>query len=364
MDASFEYRFPAIRGIQSNREYYISMCPLRLIPKLFVFDEAELKPELRAQRVLNKSRVPGIAEYIVRNRDAYVFSAITASIDGGVHFEPLADEKGMNRLGLLRIEMNAKFIINDGQHRRAAIESALKADPSLGDETIAVVFFLDKGLARSQQMFADLNMHAARPSRSLGVLYDQRDDLALLTREAISQTKIFKDMVEFERSALAERSRKLFTLSAIYSANRALTEGYSFTSHEEAVTVLVEFWDAVGSQMKDWQLVQQGRQTSGELRRDFIHAHGIVLHALGMVGRDLLAQYPKDWKPKLRRLREIDWSRSNKREWEGKAMIAGAISRTTASVLLTTNHIQKHLGVPLTKSSSTIGVKQAKGAAK
>ena len=106
----------------------------------------------------------------------------------------------------------------------------------------------------------------------------------------------------------------------------------------------------------------------GDKRRascaDFIHAHGIVLHALGMVGRDLLAQYPKDWKPKLRRLREIDWSRSNKREWEGKAMIAGAISKTTASVLLTTNHIQKHLGVPLTKSSSTIGVKQAKGAAK
>src|ERR1700733_11511714 len=118
MDAVFEYRFPAIRGIQSGREYYISMCPLRLIPKLFVFDEAELKPELRAQRVLNKSRVPGIAEYIVKNRTGYVFSAITASIDGGLHFEPLTDENAMSRLGLLRVEMNAKFIINDGQHRR------------------------------------------------------------------------------------------------------------------------------------------------------------------------------------------------------------------------------------------------------
>ena len=47
MDAAFEYVFPAIRGVQAYREYYVSMCPLRLIPKLFVFDNEELLPELR-----------------------------------------------------------------------------------------------------------------------------------------------------------------------------------------------------------------------------------------------------------------------------------------------------------------------------
>ena len=68
MDAPFEYVFPAIRGVQVAREYYVSMCPLRLIPKIFLFDEAELVPELRAQRVLNKGRVPEIARYITGNR--------------------------------------------------------------------------------------------------------------------------------------------------------------------------------------------------------------------------------------------------------------------------------------------------------
>ena len=57
MSDAFHYVFPAIRGIQAGREYYVSMCPLRLIPKLFLFDE-ELTPELRAQRTLNKARVP------------------------------------------------------------------------------------------------------------------------------------------------------------------------------------------------------------------------------------------------------------------------------------------------------------------
>ena len=34
---------------------------------------------------------------------------------------------------------------------------SIEQRPELGGETIAVVFFLDIGLSRSQQMFADLN---------------------------------------------------------------------------------------------------------------------------------------------------------------------------------------------------------------
>lgn len=85
--SKFCYSFPAIRGVQAGREYYVSMCPLKLIPKLFHFDDSEVEPELRAQRVLNKNRIPSIANYIVENKDNYTFSAITASIDGNVDFK-------------------------------------------------------------------------------------------------------------------------------------------------------------------------------------------------------------------------------------------------------------------------------------
>ncbi|MDB2184838.1 DNA sulfur modification protein DndB [Mycobacteroides abscessus subsp. abscessus] len=50
----FEWAFPAIRGVQAGREYYVTMCPLRLIPRMFLFDEEELTAEMRAQRTLNK----------------------------------------------------------------------------------------------------------------------------------------------------------------------------------------------------------------------------------------------------------------------------------------------------------------------
>jgi DNA sulfur modification protein DndB len=148
VDDSFKYVFPAIRGVQARREYYVSMCPLHLIPKLFVFNSEPLVPEVRAQRVINKSRLPEIAKYITGNRDNYTFSAITASVDADVAFEPIGSNTQVKRLGLLHIPISAKFILNDGQHRRAAIELALKENPELRDETIAVVFFLDVGLER------------------------------------------------------------------------------------------------------------------------------------------------------------------------------------------------------------------------
>ncbi len=133
MDTSFEYVFPAIRGIQAGREYYASMCPLKLIPKLFTFDDEELVPELRAQRILNKSRIPHMSQFLLDNKKDYVFSAITASIDGKVQFEPFGDQGEISRIGTLKIDMNSQFIINDGQHRRAAIAEALKKEPRLGD---------------------------------------------------------------------------------------------------------------------------------------------------------------------------------------------------------------------------------------
>ena len=88
VDSAFEYVFPAIRGLQARREYYVSMCPLRLIPKIFLFDEEELVPELRAQRSLNRNRIPEITSYLLNHRNEYVFSALTASVDAELRFEP------------------------------------------------------------------------------------------------------------------------------------------------------------------------------------------------------------------------------------------------------------------------------------
>jgi DNA sulfur modification protein DndB len=346
--ASFSYVFPAIRGVQAGREYYVTMCPLRLIPRLFNFDDEELLPELRAQRTLNKGRIPEMAKYIVENKDSYTFSAITASIDGEVAFEPIDKENPTAfRMGSLTVNMDARFIVNDGQHRRAAIEAALVHAPDLGDETISVVFFVDRGLQRCQQMFADLNRHAVKPSASLGILYDHRNAAAKVAKHLSLTSPVFMNLIETERSALSARSRKLFTLSALHFATLELIPEKQLEDFPSASQRCQEFWEGVGEQIPEWKYVKESKMTAGEVRRDFIHCHAIVLQALGRAGRSLYATYPQDVKKRLKNLRQIDWSRRNAQLWEGRAMLGGAMAKSGQNVILTCNEFKRVLGLKL-----------------
>ncbi|MFD5753957.1 DNA sulfur modification protein DndB [Streptomyces mirabilis] len=350
----FEYTFPAIRGVQAGREFYASMCPLRLIPKIFLFDEDDLSAELRAQRVLNKGRLPALARYILDNPDDYVFSALTASVDGDMAFECQGAEGSAHRTGQLRIPMDARFLINDGQHRRAAIELALKENPDLGDETIAVVFFHDTGLSRSQQMFADLNRHAVRPARSIGVLYDHRDLNAQLTRTLTERSAIFKGFVEMEKSTLSARSRKLFTLSALYYGNQSLLQGLDL-KQDEAIKLAQSFWEAVDTALPEWAMVRGKQLSAQEMRRDFIHSHGIALHALGRIGNSLLRDSVKatGWKKRLAPLKDVDWTRANI-DWEGRAIVGGRVSKSHQNVTLTVSYLRKHLGLELSPEEQRV----------
>lgn len=340
MDPAFEYVFPAIRGVQAKRQFYVSMCPLRLIPRLFLFNEAELVPELRAQRQLNKQRLPEIARYIADNRESYVFSAITASVDADVRFEP---HEGATDMGVLRIPMDARFIINDGQHRRAAIEMALAQCPDLGDESISVVFFLDRGLERCQQMFADLNRYAIRPATSLNVLYDHRDPRAQLAKVIVDGLPDLKPLVHLEKSNLAKGSRHLLTLSALFTATSTLVDGHDL-GEREAEEVL-GFWSAVFDELTEWRQVGAGAMTAGAFRSEFLYGQAVVLDAIGRVGNGLI-QDPRSWADKLKGLGAVSWRRDDP-VWEGRAVIGGVVNKGRQSVILSSAVIKSALGIEL-----------------
>lgn len=338
------------------------MCPLRLIPKIFLFDEDELAPEVRAQRVLNKARIPAIASYILENPTDYVFSALTASVDGEMRFVGIADEGPGMRIGQLHIAMAARFLINDGQHRRAAIEAALAENPELGDETIAVVFFHDAGLARSQQMFADLNRHAVRPARSIGVLYDHRDGRAKIAKLLALKSPIFRNFVEMESSTLSARSRKLFTLSALYYATSSLLQGVALDDVDKEARLAEQYWAAIDALIPEWRLVRARKMTAAEVRRQYLHSHGIALHALGRLGNTLLLEStePDSWRPRLEPLAKIDWSRSNQ-DWEGRALVSGRVSKNHTNVVLTVNYLRKKLGMELGPEEASIEATHLRG---
>lgn len=344
------YQFAAIRGIQSEREYYVVMCPLKLIPRIFLYDEEVLPAELRAQRTLNQARVPEIANYMIDNADDYVFSAITASIDGDAFFDAEGQSGYKRSLGILNVPMTAQFLINDGQHRRAAIEQALKENPDLGDETIAVVLFIDAGLERCQQMFADLNKHAVRPSKSISILYDHRDALASLAVDLTDTVPMFKGITEMEKTTISNRSTNLFTLNAIYQATNALLgKKKGDDIHDKDKELAIAYWNRVGEVIPEMRLVINRKVSAAELRQNYVHSHGVALQAIGEAGKDLLKLYPEDWQERLLALESVDWRRVNTDVWEGRAMRHGKMSKARTNVGLTVNWLKRVLELPLTE---------------
>lgn len=341
---SFFYSFPAVSGVQANREYYITMVPYPLIEKLFINEDDSVSPEFRAQRKINEKRIPEIKKYILNNRESYVFSALAASIDGKFFFKPL---NGQN-IGALEVSMDARFLINDGQHRKAAIIESLKNDESLMNESIPIVFFKDEGLIKSQQMFSDLNKHAVNTSKSLNTLYNSNDELAVITKKIIKSIDFFETYTDKEKDTIGKYSQKLFMLNNFYNANRMLFANLDIESNYEKALL---FWRSVVDNIVEWRLMEDKKLSKVNLREDFIVTQGVVIVAFGKLGNHFLSSKITDYNKYLSKLQKINWMRSNP-DWEGKTLINGRISRKDYHITLTYLRIKELIGIKLTEEET------------
>ena len=337
--------FDAIRGVQAKREFYTIMCTFATITKHFEFDnDPRIAPEQKAQRKLRESRVPEIANYILENRDTYVFSSITVSVGGRVRFIPSPGLGSDGRLGKLYIPLDAPILINDGQHRCAAIRSAFERDSSLEGERVSVVVFEDRGLERSQQMFADLNKHAVKPTRSLGLLYDHRDTYARFIVTMIKDVDVFAGRVELERTNISHRSKKLFTLNGVADATRHLLRMKAKTKSiaAEKQKLAVEFWNAVAANVPEWSLLMEGRITPAEMRKGYVHAHTNMLNALGLAGHVVAKR--GDWRETLRGLQRVDW-RKESPVWQDKIVMDGRMLKHRLGIKRAADALLAELGL-------------------
>ena len=339
----FAYKFPVVRGIQAGREYYIAMVPLRMLEKMFPSENEYVPPEYRAQRKLNESRIPVISRYITENKNTYVFSALAASIDG--EFEFISSNESPDT-GILEGSLDARFLINDGQHRKAAIIDALNEKPELGNETISVVLYEDAGLLRSQQIFTDLNKHAVKTSNSIAELYDSRDSVAVITRSVVSSVAFLNEYTDKEKDNLGKYSSNLFTLNTFYSSIKRTIEGNAPDIMMQKF--LNKFWNCVAENIIQWNEVSKKEISKVDLRENYIVTQGVVIQALGQVGAYFYKNPDVDMNKKLKALRKINWKRSAP-IWKYRVIRAdGKILTSNKAIFLTANQIKKEIGISLT----------------
>jgi len=347
---------PAIRGTMGGRQYYTISLSMAEVPRFFRFNDWEqCTPELRAQRVLNKSRVPDIMKYVLDNEDGYLFSSITASYSSAVtvRFTPVADNSD---LGTLEMELeNLELIINDGQHRSAGIAAAIKENPALAKDRISVLLFPMENLERLQQMFTDLNRYAHKTSKSLDILYDHRDNLSALTMDLSERVEVFRGLVDKEKITIPLRSDKLFTLSTLYDANEELlgekVDKRGTKDYEEKASLATEYWTALSTIIPDWRKVKDGDLKSPALRQEKINTHAVVMRALGGAGRALIDEHPTDWKKRLEALRQVDWRKSVGSNvnplWDNVCITAGSVVSNRQARVQTLAVLKKILGLAI-----------------
>lgn len=347
----FCFSFPAIKGIQAGKFFYSVMCPLEILSKLFDFYNNEIPEEFRAQRVLNEKRVPEIKNYILTNASSYVFSSITASIDGDYNFIPSDFNAD---IGILQISMNSNLLINDGQHRKAAIDEALKEKPELKNEAISVVLFVDHGLVQSQQMFSDLNKHAVNVSNSLSILYNHRDPFAKFTKDILDGEPRAMALIEKSNSSIGKKSKKIFTLSSFYMANELLLPNFKTDFNEEIATRATQYWHTLFSYFNEWRMIIQNEVSAYSSRQTSIATYGIVLEAIGQLGHEIISNKSLKLLDLIKKMNHIDWSRTNP-QWINRCIQSdGSVKKSTINRKLTANLIKQLIGLELTPTETEI----------
>lgn len=347
------YSFPAIHGHQGKNDYYLIQCPLRLVPRFLIFDESEVPAKLRQVHMLNNARVKELTHYLLTQPNNYVLAPLIAAVDCEVGFKPAADH--MTEVGQLHIPLTARIVVEDGQHRREAIQRALAEDLSLGDDTVSIMILVDPDLRQSKRLYTDLNQTRVKHNLSQRILHDEDSPLAELTRQLVNEVILFQGLTELEKTTISNRSTALFTLSAIHQATQALLgiKRYEFVDPDQAL-IARDFWTESGQVISEWSQVIQGKIPTVQLRREYIHAHSVTLLAIGMAGNALITSDPDNWLKRLEKLGEIDWKRENTTLWEGRAMLRGRMSKSRDSILLTASAIKKILGLELTEQEQAL----------
>jgi DNA sulfur modification protein DndB len=104
----------------------------------------------------------------------------------------------------------------------------------------------------------------------------------------------------------------------------------------------------LGEIIPEWRLAIKRQVSGADLRTQYVHSHGVALHALGIAGRTLLTTYPETWAERLALLERLDWRRTHTSLWEGRAMHHGKMSKAWINVRLTANTLKQLLELPLT----------------
>ncbi len=345
-------RLRAIKGHMGSIDYYMTTATFGEIARIVRYKEdAKGWPvELRQQRPLNMTRVRNdMVPYLTGHPDHFYNALVVehvrpGGIDHVIKFVPDANDA---TVGWIQLEASETLEALDGQHRLRSIELAVEESPDLARETIGLVVVPHRTVATSQQLFSDLNRNAKPTPKSLNILFEHREQTALLAKELATRSKYLAGKVNMTGSSLSGKSPYVVTISTLYEAVRIVEPVISGETFGDKATDLIAFWDSVFGTLPGAEDLLSGDLKPGAMRKKYVYATGLGFEALAEVAKVVRTQYPGKWKAVLAEgLPRVKWSLGDT-QWEGVATIAGRVAVARAPRRLTATLIKYLLKLPV-----------------
>jgi DNA sulfur modification protein DndB len=321
--------YGAIKGHQGGFDYYSVQVPFSSLSSNFVFENSEIMEiEDRCQREINLGRAKKFATYINENPSAFVTGAVVGTVDEQIEFIPLSGEFATGDVGVIKVPADYRIVLCDGQHRQKGIELALSEKNELANHTLPVILYSASCNTKKQQIFADLNTKSVKPSSSLAITFDHRSSFLRFVKSITKELPYLKKVIEFERSSVSPKSKRLWPLVSFKTFIVNLT-GLTESNFDSALSddrsreilkeTVVNFIEGL-SNLRFWYEITQGKADLQKIRENTIVSHAVFLEALGLYGNQLMQKFDAigqiDW-TLMRKLQEVP---IEKTEWVGRCV--------------------------------------------
>ncbi|MGL4751670.1 MAG: DNA sulfur modification protein DndB [Aeromonadaceae bacterium] len=325
------FNVPALRGMQGGRPYYAVTMPYRVLARLLQIQTGFAAIE-RAQREVNKARVSDLEDYM--SQAGYALPALTGCVEGKAEFTG-------DLMGNLAIDMGAKILLADGQHRACSIVNKVEADASLAGESVIIQLYTGLTLDERQQLFSDLNSKAVKPNASINNLYNHRKDGSQVARAVANA--VFPGLIDFERTSCGGRSQFLYPFKALIDANNVLMakrDGDAWKEEEKVEALKV--WALIIKRVPVATAASSGQNLT-DLRECSVLGTAVGLMVLAYVAKAILVQ---DGLNGLTNLRKINWEK-DWYGWQGNVIVGSKMVKNGTSTREGARAVLRHLDLPV-----------------
>jgi DNA sulfur modification protein DndB len=290
---------PAVKGHLGNTDFYQATMKVRdLVGGVRSASELDewttMSIEERIQRDPDLKRVKEqIAPYIAESKDRFFGAMIVLVYKGEIYFDSLRDWlspkapraylSASDNIGVLTID-GGSLIMLDGQHRLLALRDVFEnrvhgaCREDVPNDDVCVIFIQHESNEKTRRIFNKVNRYAKPTSRGDNIITSEDDSSAIIARQLLSEgaplgvkARESSDViVEWKSNALAARSIKLTTISAVYETVKLILKGENVlldpnNRHRPSEEELQQYYETVE---KFWNTVLEGLSPYKEVLED------------------------------------------------------------------------------------------------